>query len=96
MTNERDAFNLHIEAYQKLVEQYIDANPETDISRINSNRLRWYVVHSHPPCKSKPADCCTVGKPCMRTGVNETTFETLRFRHLHLPVETRGNQHLHS
>lgn len=43
MTNERDAFNLHIEAYQALVEQYIHANPGTDISRINANRLRWYV-----------------------------------------------------
>jgi hypothetical protein len=44
MTNEREAFNLHIEAYQKLVEQYIHAHPGTDISRINANRLRWYVA----------------------------------------------------
>lgn len=40
MTNERDAFNFHFEAYQKLVEQYISAYPGTDISRINENRLR--------------------------------------------------------
>lgn len=54
MANEREAFNLHIEAYQRLVEQYIDANPGTDISRINSNRLRWYVAHSYPPYEVNP------------------------------------------
>lgn len=46
MTNEREVFNLHIEAYQRLVEQYIHANPGTDISRVNANRLRWYVTHA--------------------------------------------------
>ncbi|KAK5050034.1 hypothetical protein LTR84_004154 [Exophiala bonariae] len=64
MTNERDAFNLHIEAYQALVEQYIHANPGTDISRINVNRLRcWKAVHAYRTERDLVRDPSLQGSP---------------------------------
>lgn len=95
MTNEREVFTLHIEAYQRLVEQYIRANPGTDISRVNANRLRWYVVQ--PILPYQPInETRLVGKQSMHIGLNETSFVTRRFRDLPLnclPRHIQGNRY---